>query len=162
MWNPHHKRDINRMEMVNCQGARVVFNKRWRDRSACPTAMFGQLGWSDLTERRRKARLVKTYKIKYALVAIPGNCFAPRPDRLMWLMWYDHDKKLELPGQVITLPKNHFLNVPCLTGMPSARKLLMPHHWRHFNTAWERLSTTLPLPLSFMCPRALCKYTILD
>ena len=38
----------------------------------------------------------------------------------------------------------------------------MPHHWRHLNTAWERLSTALPLPLAFMCPRALCKYTILD
>ena len=38
----------------------------------------------------------------------------------------------------------------------------MPHHWSHLNTAWERLSTALPLPLAFMCPRALCKYTILD
>ena len=90
VWDPHHKRDINRLEMVNRRGARVVFNKRWRDRSASPTAMLGQLGWSDLTERRRKARLVMTYKIKHGLVAIPGNRFAPRPDRLMR---HDHDKK---------------------------------------------------------------------
>ena len=142
--------------MVNRRGARIVFNKRWRDRSASPTAMLGQLGWSDLTERRRKARLVMTYEIKHGLVAIPGNRFAPCPDRLMR---HDHDKK---NGRVITLPKIHFLDLLCLTGMPSARKLSMPHHWRHLNTAWERLSTALPLPLAFMCPRALCKYTLLD
>ena len=69
---------------------------------------------------------------------------------------------MELPGRVITPRKIHFLDVLCLTGMPSARKLSMPHHWRHLNTAWERLSTALPLPLAFMCPRALCKYTLFD
>ena len=81
VWDPHHKPDINRLEMVNRRGARVVFNKRWRDRSASPMVMLGHLGWSDLTERRRKARLVMTYKIKHGLVAIPGNRFAPCPHR---------------------------------------------------------------------------------
>ena len=145
--------------MVNRLGARVVFNKHWSDRSASPTAMLGQLGWSYLTERKRKASLVMTYRIKHGLVAIPGNRFAPRPDRPMR---HDHDKKLELPGRAITLPKIHFLEVLCLTGMPSARKLSMPHHWRHLNTAWEHLSTAFLLPLAFMCPRALCKYTLSD
>ena len=105
VWDPHHKRDINRLEMVNRRGARVVFNKRWRDRSASPMAMLGQLGWSDLTERRRKARLVMTYKIKYGLVAIPGNRFAPRPDRLMR---HDHDKKIGTTRSSHNTPKNSF------------------------------------------------------
>ena len=69
-------------------------------------------------------------------------------------------KKLDLLGRVITLPKIHFLDKRCLTGMPT--KLSMPHHWRHLNTAWERLSAALPLPLAFMYPRALCKCTLLD
>ena len=94
VWDPHHKHDINRLEMVIRRVARVVFNKRWRDRSASPTAMLGQLGWSDLTKRRRKARLVMTYKIKHGLVAIPGNRFAPRPNRLMQ---HDHDKNWNYP-----------------------------------------------------------------
>ena len=32
-----------------------------------------------------------TYKIKHGLVAMPGNCFAPCPDRLMR---HGHDKKI--------------------------------------------------------------------
>ena len=51
---PHRKRDISRLEMVNRRGAHVVFNKRWRDRSASPTAMLGQLGWSDQNGGERR------------------------------------------------------------------------------------------------------------
>ena len=115
--------------------------------------------WAGLIWQRRKARLVMTYKIKHGLVAIPATTLLLVPIDSCGTTTI---KKLELPGRVITLLKIHFLDIPCLTGMPSARKLSMPHHWRHLNTAWERISTALPLPLAFMCPRALCKYTILD
>ena len=101
VWDPHHKRDINRLEMVNRLGARVVFNKCWRDRPASPTAILGQLGWTDLTEWRRKARLVMTYKIKHGLVAIPGS----RPDRLMR---HDHDKKIGTTRWSHNTSKNSF------------------------------------------------------
>ena len=74
-------------------------------------------------------------------------------------MWHDHDK-IGTTWLSHNTPKNSFLDV--LAGMPSARKLSIPHHWQHLNIAWERLSTTLSLPLAFICPRALCKYTLLD
>ena len=141
LWDPHHKRDINRLEMVNRRGACVVFNKSWRGRSASPAAMVGLLRWSDLTAQGRKAGLVMTYKIKHGLVAIPSSRFAPRSDRLMR---HNHDQNIGSTRSSHNTPKNVILDALCLTGSSSARKLSMPYHWRHLNTAWERLSTTLP------------------
>ena len=95
--------------------------------SPSPTAMLRQLGWSDLTEQRRKARLVMTYKIKHGLAAIPVIAL------LLQVGWHGTTiiKRLVLPGLPMTPLRNPFLGKLHSTGMPSVRTLLMPHHWRH-------------------------------
>ena len=71
VWDPHHKKDINVLEMVNRRAARVVYNKTWREKDVSPTQLLNDLGWKTLAERRRDQRLIMMYKIQNGLVAVP-------------------------------------------------------------------------------------------
>ena len=106
--------------MVNSRGARVMFDKCWGDRSASPTAVVRQLGWSDLTEQWRKTRLVMTYKIEHGHVGFPSDRCAP-PGRLTW---HNHNKKIIITRSTHDTPKKSFFGKLHSTGMPSVRTLL--------------------------------------
>ena len=69
VWNPHHDKYKDQIEMVQRRAARFVLS-RYNSTSSV-TEMFGRLQWKTLKQRRKRAGLVVFYKIQYALVAIP-------------------------------------------------------------------------------------------
>ena len=71
VWDPHHQKDINILEMVNRRAARVVYNKTWREKDVSPTQLLSDLGWKTLAQRRKEQRLIMMFKIHNGLVAVP-------------------------------------------------------------------------------------------
>ena len=71
VWDPHHQKDINTLEMVNRRAARVVYNKTWREKDVSPTQLLSDLGWKTLAQRRKEQRLIMMFKIHNGLVAVP-------------------------------------------------------------------------------------------
>ena len=78
VWDPHHKKYINEIEMVQRRAARFALNEY--DRTSSVTEMLNRLNWESLEHRRRKARLVVFYKIQYFLIAVPIPPIVIRPD----------------------------------------------------------------------------------
>jgi hypothetical protein len=70
-WDPHTKKDITRLEMVQRRAARFAL----RDYStySSVTKMLDELGWDPLSTRRRNHRLALMYQINHGLVAIPTD-----------------------------------------------------------------------------------------
>ena len=68
IWNPHTKKDIYRVEIIQRRAARFVTHNY--QRRASVTAMLEELGWSSLESRRQLASLCFLYKIQHQLVAI--------------------------------------------------------------------------------------------
>jgi len=71
VWDPHLKKDIYALEMVQRRGARFVKNDYMYDSSV--TAMLEELGWQDLHDRRRELRLTLFFKIIHGFVSVPVN-----------------------------------------------------------------------------------------
>jgi hypothetical protein len=71
IWDPHYKKDIDSVAKVQRQAARFVCGDYSWESSV--SKMIEELGWSDLADRRRNARLTMFYKIVNGLVAIDAK-----------------------------------------------------------------------------------------
>ncbi len=79
VWDPHHQKYIDQLEMVQRRAARYVLNQYSRTESV--TAMIDKLGWELLEQRRMNIRLTMFYKIENSLVAVPLPPSISRPIR---------------------------------------------------------------------------------
>jgi hypothetical protein len=79
VWNPHHKKYISQIEMVQRRAARFVCS-RYHNTSSV-TEMLGKLQWESLEHRRIRAGLMVFYKIQFSLVAIPLPAIVVRPEK---------------------------------------------------------------------------------
>ena len=77
VWDPYQQQDKQMLEKVNRRAARVVFNRRWRDRDVSPTALLKELKWRPLEDRRRQQRMCMMYKISHNLIAVPPTRLQP-------------------------------------------------------------------------------------
>ena len=73
VWDPHFKKDVDRLEMVNRRAARIVTGRTLRDREVSVTTLLEDLKWTSLQEHRKHLRLVLMYKIVKDLVAVPAT-----------------------------------------------------------------------------------------
>ena len=71
VWDPHLKKDIDKLEKIQRRAARFVNN----DYSyySSPTQLMAGLGWAPLAERRAKAKIKTFYKAKNNMLHIPIN-----------------------------------------------------------------------------------------
>ena len=80
VWDPHHQKYINQLDMVQRRAARFVKNTPYR-RSENPTsvtAFVEELGWDSLQNRRLHSRLTMFYRVTQGLVEIPPQ-YHPKP-----------------------------------------------------------------------------------
>jgi hypothetical protein len=66
IWNPHTKKNINKLESTQRQAARFVFNTY--SRQASISKLISELQWDSLEKRRKAASLHLLYKIHNSLV----------------------------------------------------------------------------------------------
>lgn len=92
VWDPHHKKDVNRIEMVQRRAARYVTN-RYRNRSSVGD-MLEDLEWENLERRRQLARLAMLYKIDRQLVAVDSRKLLPPVRRTRNM----HPKSFQIPS----------------------------------------------------------------
>ena len=79
-WNPHLKKDINKLEQVQRRAARFATNT-YNDRSpGVVTSLLQKLEWENLEERRHKASLTLLYKINTGLVDMDISQFCRPAD----------------------------------------------------------------------------------
>jgi len=69
--SPHSKANIDKLEMVQQNVAKYVFQDV--SRYSSPTAMMNQLEWITLEQRRLIARLVMMYGIQYGLIDVTSD-----------------------------------------------------------------------------------------
>ena len=83
VWDPHFKKDVDRLETVNRHTARIVKGRTrtLRDREVSVTALLKHLKWTSLQEHRKHLRLVLMYKIVNGLVAVPATQLTPPSQR---------------------------------------------------------------------------------
>ena len=82
IWNPHHKKYTQKLEMVQRRAARFVLQRHHNTSSV--TDMLKSLEWESLASRRTKSSLTIFFKIQHSLIAIPPPAFVcpslrPRP-----------------------------------------------------------------------------------
>ena len=70
IWNPHHKKYISMLDMVQRRAARFV--KYDYHRRSSVTSMLDDMKWESLECRRTRADIVMLYKIHHGMVAIPA------------------------------------------------------------------------------------------
>ena len=73
MWDPHTRRNINKLEQVQRHSARYVTGNQ--DYTSSISAMVHDLEWPTLEQRRHHCRLTMLYKIYNRLV----DTLTPRP-----------------------------------------------------------------------------------
>ena len=79
IWDPHQKKYIKQLEMVQRRAARYVTG-RFHNTSSV-TEMLSNLKWEPLGVRRQKARLAMLLKIQLSLVAVTLPALMVRPPR---------------------------------------------------------------------------------
>ncbi len=79
VWDPHLKKDKDKVERVNRRAARFVKDD-YGPRSSV-TQMMQSLNWPTLEDRRRDQRLTMMYKITNGLVAVPSDQLLPADSR---------------------------------------------------------------------------------
>jgi hypothetical protein len=79
VWDPHQKKYIRELEMVQRRAARFVL-ARFHNTSSV-TEMMARLQWETLEHRRRIARLVTFFKIQHSLIAVPLPQIVIRPEK---------------------------------------------------------------------------------
>jgi hypothetical protein len=93
---------LYKLEMVQRRAARYVQNNYHNTSSV--TSMIDTLGWSTLTERRLKTKLIMMYKITHALIAIPNNIHVLIPtDSRTRKSHYDSSSSLDIQYSFKTL-----------------------------------------------------------
>jgi hypothetical protein len=80
VWNPHHKYQIDKVEMVQRRAARFTTN-RYHNTSSV-SDMLTKLKWDTLENRRTKQQLTMLYRITNELVAISPKPYL-KPAKLM-------------------------------------------------------------------------------
>ena len=73
VWDPHTKRNTNKIEIVQRRCARYVTGNL--DRTSSVTSLLNYLSWPTLEERRRQYRLAVMYRILHNLVDIHWQSF---------------------------------------------------------------------------------------
>ena len=73
VWDPHTKRNTNKIEMVQHRYARYVTGNF--DRTSTVTFLLNYLSWPTLEERRRQYRLAVMYRILHNQVDIHWQSF---------------------------------------------------------------------------------------
>ena len=73
VWDPHSKRNIDKLEMVQRRAARFV--KGDYSRTSSVTAMLADLEWNTLQQRRMQSKTVMLYRVVHQLVSIPVTPF---------------------------------------------------------------------------------------
>ena len=75
IWDPHQKKYIDKIEMVQRRAARFVKNIPHRHSGPQPSvsAMVDNLGWQSLQERRHNNRIILLYKVSNKLVEVPSQ-----------------------------------------------------------------------------------------
>ena len=79
VWDPHYKKHMHMLEMVQRRPARFVLH-RYHNTSSV-TDMLQQLKWDLLCQRRARIRLAMLYKIQHGLVALSLPSMIHRPIR---------------------------------------------------------------------------------
>jgi len=79
IWDPHHKKYISQLEMIQRRAARFVLGQY--ERKSSVTDMLNHLKWESLEQRRKVACLTMLYRIQHSLVAVPLPSFIVRPER---------------------------------------------------------------------------------
>ena len=77
IWDPYYLTDIKKIEMIQHRAVRFVLNKPWHKLSQghdSVTEMLINLGWPELEERRKSARLTLLFKIVRGLLEVPARC----------------------------------------------------------------------------------------
>ncbi|XP_072027833.1 zinc finger BED domain-containing protein 4-like [Amphiura filiformis] len=67
-WSPYHQKDINKIENIQRQAARLVLHRYRRQDSV--SSMLQELQWVSLEQRRKTSSLILMYKICNNLVAV--------------------------------------------------------------------------------------------
>lgn len=80
IWDPHTRKNINKIEMVQRRAARYATN-RYRNRSSVG-AMLQDLSWPTLEDRRHQSRLIMMYKISHGSVRVCTESLNPPSRRL--------------------------------------------------------------------------------
>ena len=73
VWDPHHQKYINQLDMVQRRAARFVKNTpyRFRENPTSVTVMVEELRWDSYQNRRLHSRLTMFYRVTKGLVEIP-------------------------------------------------------------------------------------------
>ena len=103
-WDPHTKRNIDKVEQIQRSSARFVMGDYGRDSSV--TTMLEQLGWTSLQHRRLHSRLFMMYKIRYGLVDIPWRRHLTPKHKASETR--GHDSRFAVPHTSINAYSNSF------------------------------------------------------
>ena len=76
VWDPHTKRNTNKIEMLQRRYARYVTGNL--DRTSSVTSLLNYLSWPTLEDRRRQFRLDEMYRILHNQVDIHWQSFLTR------------------------------------------------------------------------------------
>ena len=79
VWNPHHSKYIDMLEMIQRRAARYTMNNYQTYSSV--SDMIDRLGWESLAARRIRADIIIFYKIQNSLIAVPMPAAVRRPYR---------------------------------------------------------------------------------
>ncbi|XP_078597679.1 uncharacterized protein LOC144873858 [Branchiostoma floridae x Branchiostoma japonicum] len=81
VWDPHTKKNTDKIEAVQRRAARFVLN-RFHNTSSV-SSMLSTLGWQSLKQRRKTARLGTLFKIHHGIVQCPviSSKLVPPPTR---------------------------------------------------------------------------------
>ena len=71
VWDPHCKKDIDKIEKIQRRAARFVLHRYKKTDSV--SSMLKELNWETLEHRRKKARLTMLYKIHNGQVHVKFN-----------------------------------------------------------------------------------------
>lgn len=78
-WDPHSIRNIQKLEQVQRQAARFIFNSYSPYQSV--TTLLATLNWQPLQVRRQHARLTTFYRLLNKDIALPPNLVTPGSQR---------------------------------------------------------------------------------
>ena len=84
VWDPHHTKYIDQLEMVQRRAARFVLGRPHRPMTegiSSVTNMLQQLKWESLEHRRKASCVTMFYRVQYSLVAVSMPAIVVRADR---------------------------------------------------------------------------------
>ena len=79
MWNPHEKKYINMIEMVQRRAARYTLNRY--DNTSSVSSMLQELDWEKTCCRRSRTDLTCFFKVQHGLIAVPSPSIVQKPKR---------------------------------------------------------------------------------